>query len=304
LLEAVEASSLVSDPESVAAVNVRELRRGYDKERRMPRRLVEESARVTALATNAWKQAWKKNDYKSAAPWLDKVFALAREEADASGHNGDRYDALLDDYEPGITSNELSSMLESIRSGVISLIDLHRDRPPIDPRALTAKRFPLDRQRLFAESIAKAVGFDFDSGRLDIGEHPFSTVIGPGDVRVVTRFYTNDLMRGIFTLLHELGHALYDQGLDAANYGTPMGESTSPAFHESQSRLWENFVGRSAGFWNYFYPRLQDRFDRALRGISLESFTEIINRVEPGLSRVQADEVTYNIHILIRVELE
>jgi carboxypeptidase Taq len=304
LLSAVEGSSLVSDPDSVAAVNVRELRRGFDKERRMPRKLVEESARVKALASRAWEQARRKNDYKSAAPWLDKVFAIAREEADASGHNGSRYDALLDDYEPGMTSDRLSALLAQIRDGVIPLIDSCRDSQSPASQVLSGRRFRLDRQRAFAEGIARAVGFDFDAGRIDPGQNPFCTEIGPRDVRVVLRFYTNDLLRGIFTLLHELGHALYDQGLDASQYGTPMGTAASMALHESQSRLWENFVGRSPGFWGYFYPRLRKTFDRALRDVPLETFMSIVNRVEPGITRVEADEVTYNIHILIRVELE
>ncbi|MEP6509287.1 MAG: carboxypeptidase M32, partial [Gemmatimonadales bacterium] len=262
------------------------------------------SARVTALASRAWEQARKKNDYKSAAPWLDKVFRLAREEADASGHNGNRYDALLDDYEPGMTSDQLTALFAQLRIGVMPLIEAHRDKSPPPSRALRTKRFPLDHQRSFAEGVAKAIGFNFDTGRLDIGQNPFCTEIGPGDVRVVLRFYSNDLLRGIFTLLHELGHALYDQGLDATHYGTPMGESASASFHESQSRLWENLVGRSAGFWRFFYPQLQSTFDRGLRDVSLETFMEIINGVEPGVFRGEADEVTYNIHILIRVELE
>lgn len=304
LLSAVEGSSLASDLDGAAAVNVRELRRGFEKECRMPRPLVEESARVTALASRAWEQARRRNDYKSAAPWLDKVFALAREEADAANHNGNRYDALLDDYEPGMTSDQLTALFGQIRVGILPLIDACRGKSPPFSDPLGARQFRLDRQRSFAESVAQAVGFNFDAGRIDLGQNPFCTEIGPGDVRVVLRFYTNDLLRGIFTLLHELGHALYDQGLNAAHYGTPMGESASASFHESQSRLWEDFVGRSTGFWRYFYPQLRNTFDRALRDVSLETFMQIINRVEPSLIRAEADEVTYNIHILIRVELE
>lgn len=304
LLNTVEGSALVSDPESAAAVNVRELRRGFDKECRMPRRLVEESARVTALASRAWEQARKKNDYKSAAPWLNQVFLIAREEADASGHNGDRYDALLDDYEPGMTSDQLTALFDQIRDGVLPLIDACREKSPPLSNPFSTKRYRLDRQRSFAESVARTVGFNFDAGRIDLGQNPFCTEIGPGDVRVVLRFHTNDLLQGIFTLLHEIGHALYDQGLDASHYGTPMGSSASASFHESQSRLWENFVGRSAGFWRHFYPQLQSLFNRGLRDVSLEGFMQIINRVEPGLIRIEADEVTYNVHILIRVELE
>jgi carboxypeptidase Taq len=283
---------------------VRELRRGYDRERRIPRRLAEESARISALASSAWNRAWKKNDYAIAAPWLDKVFTLAREEADAAGHNGNRYDALLDDYEPGMTGDHLMKLLRELGDGLTPLIDSRRDKQPRDGLDLRSKRYPVHLQRSFAELVAHAVGFDTDTGRLDIGQNPFSTVIGPGDIRIVTKFYTNDLTRGIFTTLHELGHALYDQGLDADHYGTPMGESASAAFHESQSRLWENSVGKSAGFWRYFYPRLRDEFYRQLRNVSLESFVDILHRIEPGPVRVGADELTYNIHILIRVELE
>jgi carboxypeptidase Taq len=304
LLEIVEGSSLVADPESPAAVNVKELRHGYDKECRIPRRLAEESARVTALASSAWSRAWKTNDYQIAAPWLDKVFSLAREEADATGHDGNRYDALLDDYEPGMTSDQLTALLTDLRDNLIPLIDSRRVDRPGDCPDLSRKRFPADKQRAFAERVAIAVGFDSDTGRLDAGSNPFSTEIGPGDVRVVLRFYTNQLTRGIFTLLHELGHALYDQGLDDDHYGTPMGESASAAFHESQSRLWENFVGKSAGFWKYFYPELQETFPRQLSDVSLESFLGLVHRVEPSPIRVEADEVTYNIHVLIRMELE
>ena len=301
LLSTLESSSLVSDPESPIAVNVRELRRGFDRERRMPRRLVEESARVTALAQKVWARARKKNDYKSFAPWLDQIIALAREEADATGHNGTRYDALLDDYEPGVTTVELSQLFASLTADLTPLVGVLRES---HATRRSRKRFPLDRQRAFAQSLAATLGFDFERARLDTGQHPFCTSIGPGDVRVALRFVTNDITSGIFTLLHEIGHGLYDQGLDPAHYGTPMGEAVSLGLHESQSRLWENFVGRSDGFWRHFYPQLQSTFHEALKKISLETFRQAIDRVEPGPIRVDADEVTYNLHIVIRFELE
>jgi carboxypeptidase Taq len=302
LLSVLETSSLVSDPESPAAVNVRELRRGFDRERRMPRRLVEESARVTSLAQKVWAKARKNNDYKTFAPWLDQIIALAREEADAAGHNGTRYDALLDDYEPGVTTEQLSKLFASLTSDLIPLVEALKENST-SPR-LTTKRFPLDRQRVFSQSVAETVGFDFQRARLDLGQHPFCTSIGPGDVRIALRFVGTDITAGIFTLLHEVGHGLYDQGLDPAHYGTPMGEAVSLGLHESQSRLWENFVGRSAGFWRHFYPLLQNTFPEALKKVSLETFRDTIDRVEPGLIRVDADEVTYNLHIVIRFELE
>jgi carboxypeptidase Taq len=305
LLSIVEESPLTADPESPPAVNVRELRRGYDRERRMPRKLVEESARVTSLASKAWVHARRKNDFKSFAPWLERIFLLAREEADAVGHNGTRYDALLDDYEPGMTTSVLSSLFTELGDKLGSLVDAARDddsKPA--PATFRAKRFSLDKQRHFAERVAAAVGFNLDAARFDVGNHPFCTDLGPGDVRIALRFVSTDFTRGVFTLLHEVGHGLYDQGLDPAHYGTPMGETASLGLHESQSRLWENLVGRSEGFWRYFYPELRQTFPRGLRDIPMETFRGMINRVEPGLIRVHADEVTYNMHIVIRFELE
>lgn len=302
LLSVLESSALVSDPESPIAVNVRELRRGFDKERRMPRRLVEESARVTSLAQKVWAKAKKNNDFKSFAPWLDKIIVLAREEADAAGHNGTRYDALLDDYEPGVTTVELSQLFERLTRELTPLAEALRERHT--PASSSTKRFPLDRQRAFSRRVATTLGFDFERALIDTAQHPFCTSIGPGDVRIALRLAGSDVASGIFTLLHEIGHGLYDQGLDPAHYGTPMGEAVSLGLHESQSRLWENFVGRSVGFWRHFYPLLQSTFPEALKKVSLETFRDTIDRVEPGPIRAEADEVTYNLHIVIRFELE
>ena len=300
LLSILEQSPLVSDPDSAEAVNVRELRRGYDRERRMPRRLVEEMARVTALASKAWADSKRKDDFKSFAPWLDRVFALAREEADAVGHNGTRYDALLEDYEPGMTTETLSQLFDRLAQDLVPMIDAFRDVPV---RKLAGK-FPVDGQRKFAENMAATVGFDIGGGRLDLGQHPFCTAIGPGDVRIALRFSAGNLASGILTLLHEVGHGLYDQGLDPEHFGMPMGEAASLGLHESQSRLWENLVGRSEGFWRFFYPRLRKTFPDTLGDVSLEAFRESINSVEPGPIRTEADELTYNLHIVIRFELE
>lgn len=300
LLSVLEHSDLTGDPDSAEAVNVRELRRGYDRERRMPRRLVEEMARVTALASKVWTDARKNDDFKSFAPWLDRIFALAREEADAAGHTGDRYDALLDDYEPGMTTERLSKLLDRLGKDLVPMIDGFRNT---SVRKLAGK-FPVDQQRRFAEHIAAAVGFDLKGARLDIGQHPFCTAIGPGDVRIALRFAVGNVASGILTLLHEVGHGLYDQGLDPQHFGMPMGEAASLGLHESQSRLWENLVGRSEGFWQFFYPQLAKMFPGVLRDTSLETFRAAINRVEPGLIRVEADELTYNLHIVIRFELE
>jgi carboxypeptidase Taq len=304
LLGAIEGSALVADPESPQAVNVRELRRGYDRERRLPRGLVEESARVTAVASQAWSDARKRDEFKAFAPWLDRIFALAREEADAVGYVGARYDALPDYYEPGMTSDRLADLFARLRADLVPLVDSLRGEPAPAPRHVLAREFPLERQRLFVEGVAAALGFDLECGRLDVGSHPFCTSIGPGDVRIALRYYPRNFARGFFALLHEVGHALYDQGLDPAHYGTPMGEAASLGLHESQSRLWENLVGRSEGFWRHFYPQLRSAFHEALHDISLEAFRRVTNHVAPSIIRVQADEVTYDLHIMIRFELE
>ena len=302
LLGAVEGSEIVRDPESPPAVNVREIRRSFDKERRMPRRLVEEWARVTAMAQQTWSEARRRDDYASFAPWLERILALARERADAVGHDGVRYDALLDDYEPGMTTERLATLFTDLRAKLVPLVTSLRDAaPPVD---LHAREFPIERQKRFAADAAAALGFELDGGRLDVGQHPFCTIIGPGDVRIALRYDAHDFAQGFFAMLHELGHALYDQGLDARHYGTPIGEPVSLGVHESQSRMWENLVGRSDGFWRHFYPRLCDAFPAPLHDVSREAFRRVVNRVAPNPIRVNADEVTYDLHITIRFELE
>ena len=284
-------------------MNVREIRRAFDKERRIPRRLVEEWARVTAMAQQSWAEARRRDDYAAFAPWLDRIFALARERADAVGYEGARYDALLDDYEPGMTTERVAALFAELQTELVPLVATLRGAPPV-PRDVLARDFPVDRQKLFVEAAANALGFDLHGGRLDVAQHPFCTAIGPGDVRITLRYDPHDVSQGFFSLMHELGHALYDQGLDAAHYGTPMGDAASLGLHESQSRMWENHVGRSEGFWQHFYPRLRSTFPESLNDVALETFRREVNHVAPGPIRVNADEVTYDLHITIRFELE
>jgi carboxypeptidase Taq len=297
LLAALDGSSLVSDPESPHAANVREIRRSFERERRLPRRLVEEWARATAMAQQAWAEARRQDDYASFAPWLDRIFALARERADAVGYEGTRYDALLDDFEPDMTTDRLTALFGGLEQRMVLLLESLRGAPA--PRVDLAREFPVERQKLFAEGAAATLGFDLEGGRLDVSQHPFCTGIGPGDVRITVRYDERD-----FALLHELGHALYDQGLDAAHFGTPIGHATSLGLHESQSRLWENHVGRSEGFWRHFYPQLRGTFHDALHDVPLDDFRRAVNHVAPGPIRIHADEVTYDLHIKVRFDLE
>jgi carboxypeptidase Taq len=300
LLSHVEGSSLVSDTDSAEAVNVREIRRDYDRETRLPRRLVEEMARVSAMSSQAWSEARDADRFETFAPWLDQTFALAREKADAIGYAGVRYDALLDDYEQGMTTEQLSSLFAKLGPQLVPLVDALRDQPV----GASQIELPVERQRVFAERIAAKLGFDVESGRFDLGPHPFCSHIGPGDVRIASRYQAANFANGFLGVMHETGHALYEQGLDPAYYGTPMGDAASLGVHESQSRMWENLVGRSHGFWRYVYPQLQAEFEEQLRDVTLEAFRSTMNHVAPGLIRVEADEVTYNLHIVIRFELE
>jgi carboxypeptidase Taq len=304
LLAAVEGSDLVRDPESPAAVNVRWTRRAYDRLTRLPRALVEELARLTSLAQQAWSDARQTNDYEHFRPWLDKVFALQRREAECLGYATVPYDALLERHEPGARRADLARLFDELRRELVPLVGkLTADDGRADVSVLH-RAYPLDRQRVFGEAAAAALGFDFQRGRLDTSVHPFSSHIGPGDSRITARYRLHDFCDGFFSILHEVGHALYEQGLAPEHYGTPMGEAASLGLHESQSRLWENTVGRSRPFWRHFFPQARQFFPDALADVTLDGFYRAVNRVAPTLLRVGADEVTYNLHILIRFELE
>jgi carboxypeptidase Taq len=292
------------DPGSPEAVNLRGIRRDYDRARRLPGALVSELARVTALAQEVWVDARKARDFSRFQPWLEKIVGLKRQEAEALGYPEVPYDALLEDYEPGETTSRVRVLLEQLRDELVPLVGaiVHSGRAP--DRSVFERPYPIEAQRALGVEVAAAIGFDFRAGRLDVSTHPFCSGIGPGDTRMTTRFSPTDLGDAFFSVLHEGGHGLYDQGLPAEHYGTPMGSAVSLGIHESQSRLWENLVGRSPAFWEHFYPRAVERFPEALGGVSLEAFVFAINDVRPSCIRVDADEATYNLHILLRFELE
>ena len=346
LLAIVEGSSLIADPGSPAAVNVRELRRSYDRRIRMPQALVEELARTTSLAQPEWVAARSASDFPRFHPWLEKIVQLKRHESaclskqpaqDGQQARGEfvsspapslrqsvppsAYDPLLDDYEPGAKSAELAIVFQALRRELVPLVatitDACRrkrsappthggsDTLPASGGATILNRFyPRQRQQVFGEAVAAAVGFDFQRGRLDVTAHPFCSGIGPGDCRITTRFDERNFSDAFFGILHEVGHGLYEQGLDHDHYGTPMGEAVSLGVHESQSRLWENAVARNRAFWNYWFPMARRIFHEALADVSLDAFHAAVNHVAPSLIRVQADEATYNLHIIVRFELE
>lgn len=301
LLAAVEATDFVADPESIEAANVRELRHAYNRATKLPSRLVEELARVTTAAQEVWQVARAKNDFPSFRPHLEKILALKREEADCVGHGGERYDALLDEYEPGATAAEVRTTFAELTRELVPLIQTITSKTRSN---VLTRNFPIDRQQWFAESAAVAIGFDFNAGRLDTTTHPFCSTIGPGDCRLTTRYNPKFFNEAFFGVLHESGHGMYEQGLPAEHFGLPVGSYCSLGIHESQSRFWENQVGRSRPFWDHFFPRLKQAFPGVVDDVSEDEFFRAINEVRPSYIRVEADEATYNLHIVLRFELE
>ncbi len=302
-LNELEQSDLVKDPESVPAVNIRQWRREYDRLTKLPTELVMEFTRTTSLAEKAWEEARAKSDFVLFKPHLQKIVQLVREIAERFGYETEPYDALLDEYEQGMTAKQVEALFAPLRQHTPDLVARLQSAPKKPDTSILHRHFPREAQEKFCRLIAEAFGFDWQSGRLDPTVHPFATRLGPGDVRITTRYYEDFLSPALFGTAHELGHALYEMGLPQEHWGTPMGESASLGIHESQSRMWENFVGRSRAFWEYFYPIAQQHFT-ALQDVALDDFVFAINAVQPSTIRVEADEVTYNLHIILRFELE
>jgi len=304
LLSEVEAGDLIKDRLSPDAVNVREIRRVYDKKVKVPKSLVEEISRTTTLSEQAWVEARKKSDFSMFAPWLTKMIDLKSQEAEAVGYKKEPYDALLDDYEPGETATNITRVFTELRRDLVPLVEAitHSTRRP--NLSIIERDYPVDRQTILGKAASAAIGFDYDGGRMDVTTHPFCTTIGSGDVRITTRFNQRHFGQAFFGILHETGHGLYEQGLDPQYRGLPMGDAISLGIHESQSRMWENIVGRSKPFWEYFFPRVRQVFWEALSDVKLDDFYFAINDVKPSFIRVEADEATYNLHILLRFEIE
>lgn len=303
-LDALADSPLATDPHGDTGTVIRCLRRDYDKKVRLPQTLVEELTRMSVLGQQLWAEARRDDDFASFQPVLEKIVDLKRQEAAALGYKTTPYDPLLDDYEPGESTTNVARVLEELREAIVPLVGAiagSRQRPDV---SILARSFPIEAQESFGTEVAAAIGFDFSAGRLDVTDHPFCTGLGPGDVRITTRYDEHAFSDALFGILHEAGHGIYDQGLPRADYGLPTGEDVSLGIHESQSRQWENQVGRSFAFWEHFYPAAQRAFASALGDVSLHDFYGAINDVRPSLIRVEADEVTYNLHVLIRFELE
>jgi carboxypeptidase Taq len=293
-----------SDPENDMAVVVRKLKRQRDKRMKLPQTLVEELARAAILGQQAWQEARQKDDFPAFRPLLGRMIELKRQQAEALGYPQCPYDALLDDFEPEELTVNVGKVLEGLREALVPLVAKIQASGRRPDTTMLHREFPADVQDKFGREASAAIGYDFNRGRLDVTAHPFCTTLGPNDVRITTRYDAQFFNSAFFGILHESGHGMYDQGLPTEHFGLPLGESVSLGIHESQSRMWENLVGRSRAFWTYFYPKAQQYFPAALGDVSLNAFHFAVNDVRPSLIRIEADEATYNLHILIRFELE
>jgi carboxypeptidase Taq len=304
LLAACEQADFMKDEFSDAAVNVRWTRRSFDRQTKLPASLVEEMARTTSLGEAAWIEARKKSDFKAFEPWLGKQIELKRQQAKCYGFKEHMYDALLDDYEPYATTSEVKRVFEEFRPKLAALIQRVAGSKKEAPAEILARHYPKAQQEAFGRIAAEAIGFDFNKGRLDVSVHPFCTGMGRGDTRMTTRFDEHDLGNALFSVLHEAGHGLYDQGLDEKHWGLPRGDYVSLGIHESQSRMWENFVGRSRAFWKFMMPKARQTFGDTLKDVSDDDFVFAVNAIQPSFIRTEADEATYNLHIMLRFEME
>lgn len=290
-------------PGSFEAALLRKVRRDYEKQRKVPTRLVRALGAASSAGYGAWLKAREEGKYAIFAPRLEKLLDLKREEAALYQPYAHPLNPLLDDYEEGLTVADLDPLFGVLRREQSALVRKIAERRQEDGAFLHAN-FPPAKQWKLAEFVAGKIGYDFRRGRLDATEHPFTTSFGLFDVRITTKVFPKLPLSCLFSTVHESGHAIYEQGIDPAFDRTPLADGASLGFHESQSRLWENQVGRSLPFWRWLYPVMQKKFHSALGDVPLDRFYRALNRVEPSLIRIEADEATYNLHIILRYELE
>jgi carboxypeptidase Taq len=303
LLDALTPWADAQGADSDAASLMRVARRDYDRATRVPSSFVQRLAEHTAATYDAWERARPANDFAAVRPLLETTVELSRELAAFHPGYAHPFDALIDLAEDGMTVETVRTLFAELRAGLLPLIAAIRARPEHDDRCLSGE-FPERAQQAFGERIIRAFGYDFTRGRQDKTAHPYMTKLGKGDVRITTRFRSDNLSDGLFSTLHEAGHAMYEQGIDDALDGTPLFGGTTAGVHESQSRLWENLVGRSLPFWRQWYGPLRAAFPGALDSVDVDTFYRAINTVAPSLIRTDADEVTYNLHVMLRFDLE
>jgi carboxypeptidase Taq len=303
-LEAVQPELRGLDPDSDQVRMVARVRRDYEKLRKVTPEWVSEFSRVTSLAHQTWEKAREESDFAQFQPHLKEILGLRRQYADFFAPYDHVYDPLLDFFEPGMKTAQVKRVFDELRPQQVELVQAIGESGVEIDDSILHQDFDKQKQLDFGLEVVKRFGYDFERGRQDESVHPFTITFDIDDVRITTRVYPDFLNSALFGTMHEAGHAMYEQGVSKSLARTPVADGTSYAVHESQSRLWENLVGRSRPFWRAFYPDLQRHFPSALGEVGLEAFYQAINKVEPSLIRVEADEATYNLHIMLRFELE
>jgi carboxypeptidase Taq len=300
LLAALEGrrGELAADQEVV----VRRTRRDYDRVVKLPPEFVRDKARHSSQAYHAWADCRARSDFAGFAPFLQKHLELARQEAAYLGQSAAPYDYVIDQHDPGMTAAAIERLFAELQAGLVPLVRAIVSSP-VKARTGILRGFPVESQRAFLRSVTERLGFNYRRGRVDVSLHPFCEGSG-ADIRMTTRFDENNPLDSLFSAIHETGHGLYEQGLPLTHQGTPLGQPVGMAVHESQSRLWENQVARGRAFWRYFEPRWRETFPAQLRAVSSEDLYLAINAVAPTPIRLDADEVTYNLHIILRFGLE
>jgi carboxypeptidase Taq len=287
----------------VRSANVRDWRWSYDRATKLPEELVEKSERVRAHAMPAWARAREENNFTDFKPHLDTIIDLNRQKAECYGYQETPYDALMEDYERGASTAAVAELFEELKPQLRDIGSAAARRSESVPADMLSGHYPLSAQRDFNEQVARAFGFDFDAGRIDTAVHPFCSGLAPGDTRLTTRYDEEDFSSSLYGVLHETGHGLYEQGLPVEHHGTPAGGSVSLGVHESQSRLWENHVGRQPAFWEHWFPLAAESF-KPLRDREAGDLIAFTTRSRPSFIRVEADEATYDLHIVLRFEIE
>jgi len=290
-------------PDSDEAANVREWRRHHDRATKIPARLIERLERVRTHAREAWRLARQESKFRRFKPHLDKILAITKQMADCWGYAESPYDALVEGYETGVTAGQLRRLFAELRPAIVSVLGPATERSARVPKDFLHGDYPIAAQSAFNRKVAGAIGFDFEAGRIDTTTHPFCSTLGAGDCRLTTRYNERDFTQSLYGILHEAGHGLYEQGLGGERFGTPLGTAVSLGVHESQSRLWENHVGRCAAFWEHWHPVAAEHFPN-LKAFTAEQISGAVNRVSLSFIRVEADQVTYDLHILLRFEIE
>jgi carboxypeptidase Taq len=283
---------------------VEECKKDYDRNKKIPPELNQQYVVLTSQAETAWEEAKHNDDFASFQPYLEKIVDMNLQFIELWGYEGHKYNTLLDLYEPGMTVAKLDEVFGTLRERAVPLLQAIQASPNQPDRSFLAQSFAKEKQKQFSLFILKEIGYDFDAGRLDETVHPFATGLSPGDVRITTRFLPDDVASAVMATIHECGHALYEQNIGEELYGTNLAGGVSMGIHESQSRFWENMIGRSPAFWNRYYGDLQRHFPGQLDGVDVTAFVRAINHIDPSLIRIEADELTYNLHIMVRYEIE